>query len=144
MMEIVLRQITTADVKEITELAHQLGYTMPQEQMLRNIIAILEHKDCDAFVAVHEKCVIGWIGLTYRIQLESAPFCEINGLVVQEQYRSKGIGKMLIKKAVDWTMNKGCDHLRLRTNTKRQEAHRFYLAAGFKEIKQQKVFEVQL
>jgi len=143
-MEIVIRKIATADVNEITKLAEQLGYTMSQSQMLRNIEALQEHKDCDAYVAVHEEQVIAWIGLVYRIQLESPPFCEINGLVVDDRYRGKGIGKILIEKARNWTMVKGCDHLRLRTNVIRHEAHEFYSALGFVETKQQKVFEMSI
>jgi GNAT superfamily N-acetyltransferase len=143
-MEIVIRKVETADSKEIRVLTEQLGYTISAEQMLQNITAILEHKDCDAFVAVHEERVTGWIGVAYRIQLESAPLCEVNGLVVHEQYRGKGIGRMLIEKAKSWSREKSCGYLRLRTNTKRNEAHTFYLALDFREIKQQKVFEIEI
>ena len=143
-MEIVLRKIELADAEEIAGLTSQLGYSIPPHEMLKNIKAIVEHMDCDAFVAVHEKQVIGWIGVAYRIQIESLPFCEINGLVVHEQHRGQGIGKMLIEKAKSWTIKKKCDHLRLRTNVKRHDAHKFYSALGFDEIKQQKVFEIKL
>ena len=32
------------------------------------------------------------------IMIEVMPHCEINGLVVDEQYRGKGVGKLLIEK----------------------------------------------
>ena len=143
-MEIVLRKIKLTDVDKITGLTEQLGYTIPQEQMRQNIAAVLHHSDCDAFVATHEEELVGWIGLAYRIQLESVPVTEINGLVVDERYRGKGVGKKLIEKAKEWSTEKGCTCLRLRANVKRDEAHKFYRALGFAEMKQQKVFEMAL
>src|SRR5436190_13596838 len=45
----------------------------------------ISNKDHDAFVAVHNDEVIGWIGLTYSFSLESPPHCEIRGLVVRDR-----------------------------------------------------------
>ena len=143
-MEISLRQIAVSDVQQIAELSHQLGYEISATQMFQNIEAVLQHADCDAFVAVHNNRVVGWIGLAYRLQLESPPLCEINGLVIHETYRGQGIGKMLIEKAKSWSTSKKTHCLRLRTNINRKDAHRFYSALGFKEVKQQKVFELTL
>jgi hypothetical protein len=39
---------------------------------------------------------------------------------------------------------KGNDKLRLRCNIKRTETHLFYQRLGFKEAKQQKVFEIEI
>ena len=141
-MHILIRKISSEDVEAITALTEQLGYAFAPEQMLLHIKNVLSHDDTDAFVAEHEGRVIGWIGLAYRIQIESAPFCEINGLVVDEAFRGNKIGRSLIEKAKSWTRENGCDRLRLRTNVTRHDAHRFYSSLGFNEVKQQKVFEV--
>jgi GNAT superfamily N-acetyltransferase len=63
---------------------------------------------------------------------------------VNNLYRKKGIGKMLIEKAADWGREKGNKKLRLRCNVKRAEAHLFYQHLNFKESKQQKVFEIDI
>ena len=140
---ITIRECTAEDVPGITRLSHQLGYAISEEQTLQNINALLQSDNNKVYVAVDEK-VIGWIGLAYTVSVESPPICLINGLIVDENYRSKGIGKMLIEKAKEWSRNKGVDKLRLRCNAKRTEAHRFYINAGFTEIKQQKVFDISL
>jgi GNAT superfamily N-acetyltransferase len=144
MMEIFIRQIIIDDATAITRLSHQLGYTITVSETSQNISAILENKDHDAFVAVHENQPIGWIGVFYAIQLESPPWCEIRGLVVDEQHRGKGIGKMLIEKAKHWGKEKGNNKLRLRCNVKRKETHLFYQHLGFNEMKEQKVFEIKI
>jgi GNAT superfamily N-acetyltransferase len=143
-MEIVVRKISKEDVAAVTALNHQLGYPLSVDQTLQNINAVMENKDHDAFVAVHKNNVIGWIGVARAIQIETLPYCEIRGLIVDDKYRKHGIGKMLIEKAKQWAKEKGNDKLRLRCNVIRTEAHLFYQHLGFKEIKQQKVFEMEI
>jgi GNAT superfamily N-acetyltransferase len=104
----------------------------------------MKNKDHDAFVAVHENNVIGWIGVARAIQIEMLSYCEIRGLVVDDKYRKLGVGKTLIENAKQWAKEKGNNKLRLRCNVIRTEAHLFYQHLGFKEIKEQKVFEMEI
>jgi GNAT superfamily N-acetyltransferase len=143
-MEILIRNITEADATAVNALSQQLGYAMPLELTLSNIKDVLAHKGHGAFVAVDENKVIGWIGVAQAIQIESAPFCEIRGLIVDEHYRGYGVGKLLIEKVKQWGKETGNKTLRLRTNLIREEAHLFYEHVGFKETKKQKVFEMNI
>jgi GNAT superfamily N-acetyltransferase len=143
-MNIFIRRAAPEDAATIAILSHQLGYSISVEQTLENIKAITANKDHAAFVAVHEKQIIGWVCLSYMIQLECPPICELRGLVIDERYRKMGIGKMLINEAKQWSKEKGNDQLSLRCNVKRIEAHLFYQHLGFKEIKQQKAFVIDL
>ena len=143
-MEISTRRISKNDAEAITDLTRQLGYPLPFEQVVENINIVLQNKDHDAFVAIYNNRVIGWVGVKHAFQIESAPFCEIHGLVVDDEYRNHGIGKMLIEKAKQWGKEKGNNKLRLRCNVTRTETHLFYQHLGFKETKQQKVFETEI
>jgi len=143
-MEIFTRRMTPGDTLAIVDLTRQLGYPLASEQILQNIVAVMSNKDHDAFVAIHGDKVIGWVGVAYSIQIEAVPYCEIRGLVVDDAYRSKGIGKLLVEMAKQWGKEKGNDKLRLRCNIKRTETHLFYQRLGFKEAKQQKVFEIEI
>jgi len=143
-MEVFTRQIIPGDAAEVSALSRQLGYPLTGEQMLQNINAILATGDHDAYVAVHDKKLIGWIGVYYSVQLESPPYCEINGLVIDEHFRGKGIGKMLIERIRQWTKERGTNRLRLHCNVIRKETHLFYQHLGFKEMKEQKVFEIMI
>jgi GNAT superfamily N-acetyltransferase len=143
-MDLHSRQMSSEDAPAVAALSRQLGYPLSPELILRNINAIRESKDRDAFVAIYDTHVVGWIGVAQAIMIESLPFCEINGLVIDENHRGKGIGKVLVEKAKQWAKENGNDTLRLRCNIKRIEAHRFYLHLGFKEIKQQTAFVLSL
>jgi GNAT superfamily N-acetyltransferase len=143
-MEIFIRSISERDAEAINALSTQLGYTMPIEQTLANIRSVLGTTGHNAFVAIFENRIIGWIGVAEALQIESAPFCEIRGLIVDERYRGQGIGKLLIEKVKQWSKETGNKTLRLRCNMIRKEAHLFYQHLGFKEIKEQKVFEMKI
>jgi GNAT superfamily N-acetyltransferase len=143
-MEIYARQMSSEDAAAVASLCSQLGYPLSSQQILQNINAVRTSKDHDAFVAIYDSRVVGWIGLAQAIMIESLPFCEINGLVIEETHRGKGIGKLLVERAKQWAKEKGNDTLRLRCNVKRTEAHEFYWHLGFKESKKQTVFILDL
>jgi len=143
-MDIYARQMSSEDAEAVAALSRQLGYPLSSQQILQNINAVRRSKDHDAFVAIYDSHVVGWIGLVQAVMIESLPFCEINGLVIDENHRGKGIGKLLLEKAKQWAKEKGNDALRLRCNVKRTEAHEFYRHLGFKETKQQTAFVLDL
>jgi GNAT superfamily N-acetyltransferase len=143
-MDILTREMTIDDATAIAGLTRQLGYPLHADQVRRNTRAVLGDKDHSAFVAFDGETVIAWIGVAMAVQIELPAFCEINGLVVDKQYRGKGIGKLLIEEAKQWAREKGLDTIRLRCNVKRTETHLFYQYLGFEEIKQQKVFEIKI
>jgi GNAT superfamily N-acetyltransferase len=142
-MEIFIRKIAEPDAPATAALCKQLGYDLSVQQTLENIRAVMASKGHDAFVATDETKVVGWIGLAQAIQIETPSYCEIRGLVVDDQYRNRGIGKLLVEKAKEWCRENGNKKLRLRCNTKRTETHLFYQHLNFKEVKEQKVFEIE-
>ena len=143
-MKIIIREMTADDAKAVNILSKQLGYPLSIEQTLQNIHAILKSKDHTAFVAEYENKIVGWIGASQAIMIEVMPHCEINGLVIDQDHRGMGIGKLLIDKVKQWAKGKNNSKIGLRCNVKRTDAHLFYEHLGFVEIKQQKNFVINI
>jgi ribosomal protein S18 acetylase RimI-like enzyme len=143
-MKITIREMTANDAAAVNALSKQLGYPLSVEQTLQNINAVLQSKDHEAFVAEFENKIVGWIGASQAMMIEVMQHCEINGLVIDEQHRGLGIGKLLIDKVRHWAKEKGNDKMGLHCNVKRIEAHLFYEHLGFTEIKQQKNFVIKI
>jgi len=143
-MKIIIREMTLNDAKAVNILSSQLGYTLSIEQTLQNINAVLESNDHAAFVAEYENKIVGWIGASQAIMIEVMPHCEINGLVIDQDHRGMGIGKLLIDKVKQWARKKNNTKIGLHCNVKRTEAHLFYEHLGFAEIKQQKNFVINI
>ena len=143
-MKITIREITANDAQSVNTLSRQLGYPLSVEQTFQNITAVLQSKDHTAFVAEYENEIVGWIGASQAIMIEVMPHCEINGLVIDQDHRGMGIGKLLVEKVKRWAKEKNNSRIGLHCNVKRTEAHFFYEHLGFAEIKQQKNFVINI
>lgn len=58
-------------------------------------------------------------------------YCYINDLRVVEKYRGKGIGKLLIEKAIEWAKEKNCIGMQVETQDVNVNACKFYERMGF-------------
>ena len=143
-MEIEIQPITLRHALAVQKLSQQLGYALFLNEIENNIKEVILSNDHIALVAIADGEVAGWIHAFKAVFLESNPFVEVGGLVVDENYRSKGIGKKLVEQIKQWCVEKQISTLRVRSQVKRKEAHQFYLANGFTEIKEQKVFQINL
>ena len=141
---VLIREMNTTDTAAINDLSFQLGYPSAPEEVDARIIAIMEHGDHCAFVAENNQQVIGWIHAFYTIRIESEPFVEIAGLVVDQEFRQMRVGRELVVKVSSWSLSKGVKSLRVRSNTTRSGAHEFYTHLGFKKVKEQAVLSIEL
>jgi len=143
-MQFNVRSVSVEDAQAVNQLSQQLGYSISLTGTVVNIRQLLSSKEHCCFVAVHDLTVIGWVHGFIAYRIESNPFAEIGGLVVDENFRGKGIGKTLADRVKEWSLEQGIAALRLRCNVKRKEAHVFYNKVGFEVTKEQKVFEMPL
>lgn len=136
-----VRPATLADIASMAELSGQLGYPSTPQQVearLRRIGGDAEHA---AFVAeLPNGKIAGWIHLFVMQTIESDPRVEVAGLVVDENFRSQGAGRLLLERAEHWTRERGLREVGLRSNVIRERAHAFYERQGYRVIKKQKSF----
>ncbi|OFZ08631.1 MAG: GNAT family N-acetyltransferase [Bacteroidetes bacterium RIFCSPHIGHO2_02_FULL_44_7] len=143
-MKLTVREVQAQDAEALAELSGQLGYASTTDELHQRIEALMKGDDHCVFVALDAEKVIGWTHGFYALRLESEPFVEIGGLVVDSAYRKKGIGKLLLEKIDRWTKTKQCHDVRVRCNILRKESHLFYERLGFVEQKVQKIFRKKL
>ncbi|MEN2489668.1 GNAT family N-acetyltransferase [Flavobacterium sp. B11] len=143
-IKLFLRQAELNDAKLIDELSSQLGYKSAIEKTEHRLSQILKNDDNCVLVILDNENIIGWIHGFYSLSVESDPFVEIGGLIVDEKYRRNGIGEILVKKLIEWAQLKRSHKIRVRCNALRREAHLFYDKIGFVETKEQKIFDMEL
>ena len=129
------------DGPRLAGLSTQLGYPMSAGEAEARLAAIAGHPDHALLVAEVDGRVAGWVQVSLPRIFESPVHGEIVGLIVDEELRSRGIGRSLLAAAETWAREKGCGALRVRSNVIRHEAHTFYRRGGYREIKTQRVFE---
>src|SRR5579864_4683446 len=93
-----VREAFQSDAQRIASLALQLGYEVPVAHVERRLREL--NAGTAIFVAVVPRVgVVGWIGVRESTSLTSSHRAEIEGLVVEDEYRSNGIGNLLMDAA---------------------------------------------
>jgi N-acetylglutamate synthase-like GNAT family acetyltransferase len=140
-VKILVRTAETKDCESISVLVGQLGYMPAKDIIQKRLTEILASDDNYVCVACENKKIIGCIHGFYTRRIESDPFIEIGGMVVDESYRKRGVGKLLIEEILRWSDLKECSKTRVRCNIVRKETHIFYKKIGFTVCKKQVIFD---
>jgi len=143
-MSIVIRRALLSDSTAISLLSEQLSYPAPATTMQKRLEYILGHDEHCVYVATEEAMICGWIHVFYSATIELDPCVEIAGLVIDETKRRKGIGQQLVDEVTAWARTKGVRKVRVRSRMMRKDAHSFYTGIGFIEVKEQKVFDLNI
>lgn len=144
-MEIEIRSIKRIDEGAIAKLAGQLGYPSSVHEIRERLAQILEDENQAVFVAESpEMEVVGWVHVFEAHRLVVEPFAEIGGLVVIEEQRASGVGRVLLETAETWALERGLRGMRVRSNIIREGAQWFYEHLDYTNVKTQKVFLKEL
>lgn len=139
-----VREATASDAARLAALSTQLGYPTTPEQAVERLHALRERPANEILVAEDGGTVVGWLHVCVMHFFESPPFTEVGGLVVDEAWRGRGVGGLLVQEAARWAAERGFQKLRVRSNTVRTDAHRFYEREGFRKVKTQVVLDRDL
>jgi GNAT superfamily N-acetyltransferase len=139
-----IRRASFADAEQIARLSAQLGYPCTTEETRRRLATIQGHADHAVLVSEDNGMVIAWIHVLAHPSLVADTPAEVAGLVVDEHYRSHGLGQSLMAAAEQWARDHGCGSVRLRSNVKRSRAHAFYQRLGYELWKSSHAFRKEL
>ena len=143
MSEVLIRNIKISDSERIQILSKQLGYDYPVERISTRIETVLKSSN-KVFVAEVDDMAVGYIHLEKYNVLYADPSINVLGLVVDENYRRRGIAGALIRVAERWAAENGACCMRVASNVIRSGAHVFYAKMGYECTKTQKRFIKEL
>lgn len=117
-----------------------LGYDFELEKTKERLSFILKEQKDRIYIAEIDNAVVGYVHgqdyeLTYMDSLKN-----ILAIVVDENKRGYGIGRALLAAVENWAKETGAAGVRLVSGFNREEAHKFYLACGYIDRKNQKNF----
>jgi GNAT superfamily N-acetyltransferase len=142
--KILIRRLTADDAEAAAELSSQLGYPCSAGDLRERIDEMSRAADRVAFAAVvsgEDGQIVGWIDAAIERHLQSPASAVIGGLVVREDMRGLGVGRRLCLEVENWARSKSIPIVRVRSQIKREDAHRFYLRDGYRQVKTSLVFE---
>jgi GNAT superfamily N-acetyltransferase len=138
-----VREALQSDGERISALASQLGYAVSPDHV-RVRLREIDSRRTVLVAVVPRAGVVGWIGVSQAQTLTSVNRADVEGLVVEDEYRGNGIGEMLLRAAERWAQQRGCTSMRVLSNIVRDRAHRFYERLGYDILKTEYVFQKEL
>ena len=87
-----------------------------------------------ALVAEEDGKAVGMATVIVRHVISAdAPFARIASVIVDDAYRSRGIGQSLVAAAEEIAIARGCDRIEVTSGEHRARAHEFYRRLGYEE-----------
>ncbi len=130
-----IRKLELKDIEEVFELLNEL-----YKNKIEHSIFIEKYKESlkdDKFygiVAIEDNKVVGvLISQIINRLVKKRNILFIDDLIVNEKYRNKGIGKLLIQVAINYATSKDCETVELTSYILNVNAHRFYENNGFEK-----------
>jgi GNAT superfamily N-acetyltransferase len=132
-----IRPATAADLQSILALYAQIeddGRILSIEEARSIFERMHTYPDYKVHVATYDGSIVGTFALLIMDNLAhmGAPSGIVEDVVVEKKWLRKGIGRQMMRFAMDHCKEKGCYKLALSSNLKREAAHRFYDDLGFR------------
>ncbi len=134
-MTLEIRRMTTLDAgleEALARLLPQLsgGLRAPSREVLGRLLA----QPCSALLAALDgERIVGVLTLVWY-DVPSGRKGWVEDVVVDAGERGRGVGRLLVEKALELARSEGVQHLMLTSNPARRAAHALYRTCGFEEV----------
>ncbi len=125
----------------IQRLLLQLGYDSNELELKSALSQQDQHSE--VFIAKSGAQVIALMSLIYFYYFPlQKPLCRITAIVVDENIRNNGVGKMLIDFALSQAKENACAQLEVTTSLARKATQAYYERIGFKKASYRYYLEI--
>ncbi|GGY10604.1 GNAT family N-acetyltransferase [Paludibacterium paludis] len=131
--EFVVRQAEPDDADRIAELYTQLTGNPGVRVLPARIASLGQDANARLFVCEYlgEVCGTALVALCADAMFGRQPFGVVENVVVDDALRGKGVGSLLLRHAEAFCLASDCSKMMLMSGRERDDAHRFFEAAGF-------------
>ena len=137
-----LRNITIFDAQEIQSISNfELGYDVNLDivkKQIRRLTNDNKHNIIIGFENEQTRKIIGFVHAELYESLYMDTGLNILGLAVDSNFQGQGIGKKLMSAIEDYALKNNISYIRLNSNVRRIDAHKFYESIGYVCDKTQK------
>ena len=139
-MDFIIREFNFDDIEEINNLNLQLGFNFPKDKLKGRLEYLINNFETKIFVAEYDSKVIAYIHGSESDRIYDDRLFFIHTLVVDEEYRGRGVGNKLITKIEEWVSANNYLGIGLWSRIDRIGAHEFYEKHGYLNERTQKYF----
>lgn len=125
---------TIDDADSIASLLHQLGYPATKSLVESKLSSFAGRTTDIVLIAKEEERVEGVISLHVQdLFHQEGRLGRITSLVINDQCRGKGVGRMLVQAADEFFIASECRRSEVTSGDHRPRAHTFYQEQGYQE-----------
>lgn len=114
------------DFAEIIPLAHQLNPKLSEEELKDFLFQMFGFSNYYCFGLRENNSLIaissGWV----TVRFYSGKQLEVDNVVVDQKFQSKGYGKLLFQHIENWANEQDCNSVELNTYLENRRSHKFY------------------
>ena len=134
-----IREATINDCAEIANLAKEIWTNNLISELEKEFYEIIDsEKSCIYVFEDEDKRIKGFAQCNLRYDYvegtKSSPVGFLEGIYVTEEYRGKGIGKVLLSAVQSWAKEKGCIEFASECGINNSTSYNFHIHHGFKEV----------
>lgn len=133
-MEIIIKDATINDARNLQALIHEMGYKINDEGMQIKLHRFIADPHKQIYIAFAHSQAIGFIAVVINdMIINNFNRAWIEAIMVAEKYRKFGVGRLLIKKAEEFAKANNCLNINLISNAahKQKGTHIFYDKLGY-------------
>jgi ribosomal protein S18 acetylase RimI-like enzyme len=130
----IIRRLTSQDASSAVPLMAELGYPTNADAFAERFAALSTNPHSVVLVAEAQGSIVGLVAVhSFEMLHRPGRLGRITALVVASSARGRGVGTDLLKAAEDHLRQSGCTMLEVTSNDRRENAHAFYAARGYRE-----------
>lgn len=121
------------DISDITRLMNEFHSKPTTENELKKQLETIIASDRSDIILVSDDTIVNAMAIVDTLLKLPKVECRINEVVVSEQVRGKGYGKILMKACEQWAWNHGASFIELSSRPSREAANGLYQTIGYKK-----------
>ncbi|WP_246516308.1 GNAT family N-acetyltransferase [Aequorivita echinoideorum] len=126
-----IRIIESKDILSILPLLQKLGNFTVAEAVLKERILESTKQNYECIGVYESEKLIGVCGLWFQTRHYAGKCVELDHVIIDDDARSRGVGKMLMDYVYHYAKRKGCNWIELNTYVQNFPSHKFYYNQGF-------------
>lgn len=123
--------IETKEIFTILPLIQKLGNYSVSEELLKERLLEMTQQNYECLGVYDADKLIGVCGLWFQTRHYAGRSMEMDHVIIDDTYRSHGIGKMMIDFVIDYAKKKSCNWVELNSYVHNFPSHKFFYNQGF-------------
>ena len=130
-MNVHIEPIKASDILQIIPLIKKINHKTPDDLLKARFEEMVTLTNYECVGMYFEEKLIGISGLWYSTRHYIGKTVEPDHVVIDENYRNKGLGRIFFKWIHEYTHSKGCEAIELNTFVENRKSHKFYYNEGY-------------